>query len=368
MLRALKQHLPAVAFALLGALLALAAADRLNPPDMTRYATLSPEVVARDGTLLRPFLSKDGYWRLKTDVRDVDPRYLVLLKAYEDKRFESHFGVDPLALMRASFQLVTTGHIVSGASTLTMQAARLLEPGRPRTVLTKLIQMARAIQLEERYSKTQILSIYLTLAPFGGNLEGVRAASLAYFGKEPAALDLSQAATLVALPQSPERQRPDRHAIRARAGRDKILARMVEDGVVTAGDARGALEEGVASQRLAMPLIAPRLAGHLARTHPAAHRLVTTLDASLQSALERLARNEQSYFRDGGSLAIVVADNASHAVLAYVGGTDYWGPSGQIDLARRARSPGSALKPFIYGLAFDDLILHPRHHDGAMRR
>lgn len=359
MLRRLKRHLPTIAFACLGGVLALATADRLNPPYMTRYQTLSSEVVARDGTLLRPFLSKDGYWRLKTKVSDVDPRYLTLLKAYEDKRFDEHFGVDPLALMRASFQLVTTGHVVSGASTLTMQAARLLEPGRRRTVLTKLIQMARAIQLEERYSKRQILSIYLTLAPFGGNLEGVRAASLAYFGKEPKQLDLSQAATLVALPQSPEHQRPDRHAIRAKAGRDKVLGRMVEDGVITKGDAQVAMRQGVASQRLAMPMIAPRLAGRLARTHKGP-RIVTTLDASLQTALARMAKHEQSYFRDGGSLAIVVADNTTHAVLAYVGGTNYWGPSGQIDLARRARSPGSALKPFIYGMAFDELILHPK--------
>ena len=229
MLARLKRHLPTLVFAALGALLALATADRLNPPQMTRYHTLSPEVVARDGRLLRPFLSKDGYWRLKTTVAEVDPRYLALLKAYEDKRFGSHFGVDPLALARASFQLVTSGHIVSGASTLTMQAARLLEPGHTRGIFTKLRQMARAIQLEERYSKDQILSIYLTLAPFGGNLEGVRAASLAYFGKEPKQLDLSQAATLVALPQSPEHQRPDRHALRAKSGRDKVLARMVED-------------------------------------------------------------------------------------------------------------------------------------------
>ena len=352
-------HIPSIAFALLGLLLALATADRLNPPDMTRYQTLSPEVVARDGTLLRPFLSKDGYWRLKTNAREVDPRYLTLLKAYEDKRFDYHFGVDPLAVARAAFQLITTGHIVSGASTLTMQAARLLEPGRTRGLFTKLRQMARAVQLEERYSKDEILSIYLTLAPFGGNLEGVRAASLAYFGKEPGQLDLSEAATLVALPQSPEHQRPDRHAIRAKAGRDKVLARVIEDGVVTASDARVATREGVASQRLAMPLIAPHLAARLARTEKTPH-IVTTIDARLQAALERMAKNEQSYVSDGGSLAIVVADNRTHAVLAYVGGTDYWGASGQIDLARRARSPGSSLKPFIYGLAFDDLILHPR--------
>ena len=353
-----RQRLIVSGFAAFGVLLALATADRLNPPDMTRYETLSPEVVARDGTLLRPFLSKGGYWRLKTNAADVDPRYLTLLKAYEDKRFVSHFGVDPLAVARAAFQLVTSGHIVSGASTLTMQAARLLEPGHTRGILTKLRQMARAVQLEERYSKDQILSIYLTLAPFGGNLEGVRAASLAYFGKEPSHLDLSEAATLVALPQSPEHQRPDRNAIRAKAGRDKILNRMVEDGVVTRSDAALAMREGVASQRLAMPMIAPRLASRLARTHRR-HLIVTTIDAGLQSALERLAANEQAYVKDGGSLAIVVAGNKTHAVLAYVGGTDYWGPSGQIDLARRQRSPGSALKPFIYGLAFDDLILHP---------
>lgn len=354
-----RRHLPSIAFAALGLLLALATADRLNPPDMTRDQTLSPEVVARDGMLLRPFLSRDGYWRLKTSVAVVDPRYLTLLKAYEDKRFGEHFGVDPLAVARAGFQLAATGRIVSGASTLTMQAARLLEPGRTRGFLTKLRQMARAIQLEERYSKDQILSIYLTLAPFGGNLEGVRAASLAYFGKEPGQLDLSEAATLVALPQSPEHLRPDRHALRARVARDKVLARMTEDGVVSRGDAQVAMREGVASQRLAMPLIAPHLAARLAHKGRSP-RIVTTLDAKLQTALERMARNEQSYVSDGGGLAIVVADNRTHAVLAYVGGTDYWGASGQIDLAQRVRSPGSSLKPFIYGLAFDDLILHPK--------
>jgi hypothetical protein len=249
-------------FALLGIVLALAIADRANPPDLSRYENASPEVVARDGALLRPFLSSDGYWRLRTTVRDVAPRYLVLLKAYEDRRFEHHIGVDPFAMLRAVSQLVRAGHVISGGSTLTMQAARLLEP-RPRGFVSKLFQMVRALQLEERYSKEQILSIYLTLAPFGGNLEGVRAASLAYFGKEPDALDLSESALLVALPQSPARKRPDRHAIAARAGRDKVLARMVADGVVSAADANLAGHEGVASLRLAMPLSAPHLAQRL---------------------------------------------------------------------------------------------------------
>jgi penicillin-binding protein 1C len=346
------------AFFFFGLACALAAADRANPPDMTRYRTLSPEVVARDGTLLRPFLSKDGYWRLKTAPRDVNARYLTLLKAYEDKRFDDHWGVDPAAVARAMLQYIHAGRTVSGASTLTMQAARLLEP-RPRGLVSKFLQMVRAVQLEERYSKDEILSIYLTLAPEGGNLEGIRAASLSYFGKEPAALDLSESALLVALPQSPARLRPDRHGLAAITGRNKVLARMVDEGVVTKGDAMVAEREGVPSLRLAMPIVAPRLSARLARIARNNPRIVTTLDASLQGAVERLAVQERAYFDDASSLAIVVVENRSHRVIAYVGGTDYWGKSGQIDLAARARSPGSALKPFIYGLAFDDLILHP---------
>ncbi|MBS0275904.1 MAG: penicillin-binding protein 1C [Proteobacteria bacterium] len=346
------------AFSLFGIACALAVADRANPPDMTRYQTLSPEVVASNGTLLRPFLSKDGYWRLKTEVREVNPRYLKILKAYEDKHFDEHFGVDPAAVIRAAVQYLTAGRIVSGASTLSMQAARLLEPPRPRGLVTKALQMVRAVQLEERYSKDQILSIYLTLAPFGGNLEGVRAAALAYFNKEPEALDLSESAVLVALPQSPARLRPDRHGLAAIAGRKKVLDRMVAEGVISASDAAVAEHEGVPSIRLAMPLIAPHLAYHLAQQAKATH-IQTTIDANLQQAIERLAAQESAYFDDHASLAIVVVENRTRNVLAYVGGTDYWGKNGQIDLARRSRSPGSALKPFIYGLAFDDLILHP---------
>jgi len=353
----MRQRLITAAFTLLGLACALAAADVSNPPDMTRARNLSPEVTDRDGRLLRAYLTRDGYWRIKTSVRDVSPRYLALLKAYEDQRFDDHFGVDPLAMARATAQLASNRRIVSGGSTLTMQVARLLEP-RPRGVVTKLFQMVRAVQLEERYSKDEILSLYLTLAPFGGNLEGVRAASLSYFGKEPSGIDLAQAALLVALPQSPVKQRPDRHAIQAAKGRDKVLTRMVEEGVVTLSDTRVAMKEGVPFARQKMPLAAPHLSDRLVRRNPGA-RIVTTLDGPLQGALERLAAQEVAYFDDGATLAVVVVENKSRNVVAYVGGTDYWGPAGQIDLANRARSPGSALKPFIYGLAFDDLILHP---------
>ena len=346
-------------FVFFGVTCAVATADVANPPDMTRAIRVSPEVVDRHGTMLRAFLTDDGYWRMKTTVRDVNPRYLAMLMAYEDKRFYDHDGVDPLAVLRAGLQFAGAGgHVVSGGSTLTMQVARILEPPKSRGLVTKLFQMIRAVQLEERYSKDEILSLYLTLAPFGGNLEGVRAASLSYFGKPPPQIDLSEAALLVALPQSPVKQRPDRHAIRAAKGRDKVLARMVSEGIVTQGDADVARREGVPFARQTMPLMAPHLSVRLKqRSH--ATRIVTTLDANLQGAVERMAAQEQPYFGDGTALAIVVIDNRTRNVLAYLGGVNYWGPSGQVDLAQRWRSPGSALKPFIYGLAFDNLILHP---------
>ncbi|HEY1711234.1 MAG TPA: penicillin-binding protein 1C [Rhizomicrobium sp.] len=344
------------AFGLIAGALAL---DAANPPDMSRVANVSPEVVDRNGKLLRPFLTKDGYWRLETNVRDVSPRYLALLKGYEDRRYDSHWGIDPVAVARAAWQYFGNGRVVSGASTLTMQTARLLEGPRPRGLGTKFVQMVRALQLEERYSKDQILSFYLTLAPMGGNLEGVRAASLAYFNKEPATLDLSEAALLVALPQSPARLRPDRHAIMAKKGRDKVLNRMVAEGVVTGGDTKVAMHEGVAYQRQAMPLKAPHFTQELVLAEKDKTRIVSTLDYDVQDALERLVATEATYMDDGAAMAVVVVDNRTRGVVAYAGGTNYWGAAGQIDLARRARSPGSALKPFIYGMAFDDLFLHP---------
>ncbi|MGZ5998763.1 MAG: penicillin-binding protein 1C [Rhizomicrobium sp.] len=345
-------------FTLLGVACAIATADTANPPDMTRAVNVSPEVVDHNGVLLRAFLTKDGYWRMKTSVRDVSPRYLAMLKAYEDKRFDAHWGVDPIAVLRAGLQFISAGHIVSGGSTLTMQVARMLEPPRSRGIATKLFQMMRALQLEERYSKDEILSFYLTLAPFGGNLEGVRAASLSYFGKGPSRIDLSEAALLVALPQSPVKQRPDRHAIRAAKGRDKVLARMAAEGVIAQSDADLARREGVPFARQAMPLSAPHLASRLHNRSSAA-RIVTTIDGPLQGSVERMAAQEAPYFGDGAALSIVVVQNRTRNVLAYLGGVNYWGPSGQVDLAQRSRSPGSALKPFIYGLAFDNLFLHP---------
>jgi penicillin-binding protein 1C len=340
----------------LGALLAL---DWACPPPLSRARDLSVVVTDKHGVMLRAFLARDGTWRLPLTASEVDPRFLAMLKAYEDRRFDYHPGVDPLAAARALIQLGRERRVVSGASTLTMQVARLLTPGSTRGPKAKLLQTARALQLERRYGKRDILSLYLTLAPYGGNLEGVRAAALAYFGEEPARLTLAEAALLVALPQSPERQRPDRHVSAARKGRDKVLTRLAERGIVSQRAAQEAMAEPVVALRQALPFSAPHLAERVARGAAPGAVLRATIDGALERALESLAAREAKWFDDTANLAIIVVENKTRAVRAEVANASYWGPFGYLDLTRAVRSPGSTLKPFIYGLAFDDLAAHP---------
>ncbi|MFO1082652.1 MAG: penicillin-binding protein 1C [Reyranellaceae bacterium] len=340
----------------------LLALDRLFPPDLSRYRERSSETVDAGGRLLRAFTTADGKWRLKTTADDVDPLYLALLKAWEDRRFDTHWGVDPLASLRAATQWAERGRVVSGASTLSMQAARLLEPQRfqagTRSLTTKLLQSARALQLEWRYPKREVMAIYLTLAPMGGNLEGVRAASFAYFGKEPRQLSAAEAALLVALPQSPERRRPDRAAAAARAARDRVLARGLEQGLLEASLYDRALSEKAPQRRLALPMQAPHLAAWLAGQSPGAI-VPTTLRYELQAALAQLVAEERRQMPDLPQIALVALDNRSGAVVAWASGSDWFGRAGQVDLVRARRSPGSALKPLIYAMAFDDRVLHP---------
>jgi penicillin-binding protein 1C len=361
--RAIKLAAAASAVAGLISVAAIAAwVVSLGPLPLAQAQQVSTTVVDRNGKLLRAYAMADGRWRLPVDAKtSVDPGYLKLLLAYEDRRFRSHAGVDPLALGRAAFQLVTRGHIVSGGSTITMQLARLMEPRRERSVTAKLRQMVRAIELERQLTKDQILDLYLALAPFGGNLEGVRAASIAYFGKEPKRLSLAEAALLVALPQSPENRRLDRYPDVARAARDRVLDRMVEDGNVSGEDAVQAKGIAVPKLRKPMPILAPHSADQAVATVKDAPVIKLTLDSSLQKTLEALAHDRALALGPNISVAIIAVDNESGDVLARVGSPDYFDDrrAGQVDMTRAVRSPGSTLKPFIYGLAFEDGFVHP---------
>jgi penicillin-binding protein 1C len=345
---------------LTGALAAWAVS--LGPLPLAQAEQVSTTVVDRNGKLLRAYAMADGRWRLPVDAKAaVDPGYIKLLLAYEDRRFRSHAGVDPLALGRAAFQLVTRGHIVSGGSTVTMQLARLMEPRRERSVYAKLRQMVRALQIERQLNKDQILNLYLALAPYGGNLEGIRAASIAYFGKEPKRLSLAESALLVALPQSPERRRADRYPDVARAARNRVLDRMVEDGQVSEEDALQAKAVPVPRLRRPMPILAPHSADAALATVKDAEVIRLTLDSSLQRNLEALARDRAVALGPNISIAILAVDNESGDVLARIGSPDYFDDrrAGQVDMTRAVRSPGSTLKPFIYGLAFEDGFVHP---------
>jgi penicillin-binding protein 1C len=334
----------------------------LGPLPLAQAQQVSTSIVDRNGKLLRAYAMADGRWRLPVDAKtSVDPGYVKLLLAYEDRRFYSHAGVDPLALGRAAFQLATRGHIVSGGSTITMQLARLMEPRRERSVYAKLRQMVRAIEIERQLTKDQILDLYLALAPFGGNLEGVRAASIAYFGKEPKRLSLAESALLVALPQSPETRRLDRYPEAARAARDRVLDRMVEDGRVTQEDAIQAKTTPVPGLRKPMPILAPHSADQAVANVKDLPVIRLTLDSGLQKALEALARDRAIALGPNISIAILAVDNESGDVLARIGSPDYFDDrrAGQVDMTRAVRSPGSTLKPFIYGLAFEDGFVHP---------
>ncbi len=321
------------------------------------------EIRDRNGVLLRAYPVADGLMRLAPPPqRDVDPHYLEILLAYEDKRFRSHHGVDLMAMGRAVAQALWHRRAVSGGSTLTMQVARLLEDGSTGRWSGKLRQVRVALALERRLSKDQILSLYLTHAPFGGNLEGIRAATVAWFGKEPARLTPAQAALLVALPQSPESRRPDRHPEAARAARARVLERMQESGVLTAEAAATAIRAPLPVAMQPFPMLAPHLGDALRAATPMAPRHDVTLDAGLQARMAALVTEAARKAGPRVSAALVVADHQTGEILASIGSPGYGGAErrqGFVDMTRALRSPGSTLKPLVYGLAFDQGLVHP---------
>jgi len=321
----------------------------------------SVEVLDRNGVLLRAFQVEDGRWRLVVDPGAVDPAYLAMLIAYEDRRYLSHPGVDLRSLLRAAVQAAWNGRVVSGGSTLTMQVARLLEESGTGQVSGKLRQMRVALALERRLSKQQIVGLYLNLAPFGGNLEGVRSATLAYFGKEPRRLTPAEVALLVAIPQSPEARRPDRHPDRAEAARSRVLDRAMGAGLIDADQAAAARTESVPDHRRPVPALAPHMADRMRAADPAQRRHKLTLDARLQAQMETLAAEAVAARPEALQVAIVIADHRSGEVLASVGSAAYTGDARQgfVDMTSALRSPGSTLKPLIYALAFDEGLAHP---------
>lgn len=319
-------------------------------------------VFGENGDLLRAFTSQDGMWRIQTSLEQISPELKRFLIAYEDRWFYKHGGINPLAICRAFFQNLRHGRIISGGSTITMQIARMMRP-KARTLNNKLIEAFRTLQLEHYYSKDQLLEIYFNIAPYGGNIEGVAAASWLYFGKEPTQLSYAEAALLAALPNSPTYLRPDQYPMEARQARDKVLSRMVKFSQLSEVAYQEAIREPVPDARQLWPFIAPHFSRELFLKYPDQARIYTTLDKKAQLVAEdllvkRLATLEQQGISNG---AVVIIDNRTRELKAMVGSRDFFSEvdAGQVNGALAPRPPGSTLKPFIYALGIDQGVISP---------
>jgi len=322
-------------------------------------------VFDREGKVLRAFTSADDMWRIRTDLEQISPLLQKYLVFYEDRWFYYHPGFNPVSLVRALGQNLRSGRIISGGSTLTMQIARMIEP-KARTWRNKAIELFRALQLEQRFSKDELLTIYFNIAPYGGNIEGVAAAAWLYFGKEPARLSPGEAALLTVLPNSPSQFRPDLVPDRAREARDKVLTRLFDYGLIEDVEYREALAEEIPDARRDWPFRAPHFSQELATRYPQEARIYTTINADLQIFLEDLLAVEVAKVKAEGitNAAAVVIDNQTHQLVAAVGSAGFFNhqDQGQVNGYLAPRSPGSTLKPFVYALALERGLITPAHY------
>ena len=345
------------------------ALDLLFPFNITEQS-LSTVITDRHQVPLRAFADKKGIWRYPARPEQVSPLYRQALLAYEDRWFYYHPGINPLAIGRAFFQNLAHGQILSGGSTLTMQTARILDihdqGNRPAPhkflprMGVKLRQMFRALQLEYHLTKDEILGLYLTHAPFGANVEGIQAACYTWLGKAATEMTRAEAALMAVLPQSPSRYRPDRHPDRAAKARDKVLDRMARFGIWTADQIDAAKQEPVLSFRFPTSMTAPLAARRLKAFYPDAEIISTFIDENLQMHTAELLRAYMERLPPKQSGAVLVVNHKTLEIEAYAGSADFFSSSrlGHVDMIQALRSPGSTLKPFIYGLSMDQRLIH----------
>ena len=335
--------------------------DRLYPLPLEEFnkRSFAQIVVDKDGHILRAFPDSNGIWRYPVSITEVSPLYLEALIQYEDRYFYKHFGVNPLAVLRAFGQWIWHREAVSGASTLTMQVARILKPHK-KTLSGKIQQMFMALQLEWHLSKDEILEYYLNYAPFGGTVEGIQAASFTYLGKNANELTHSEAALLAVMPQSPSRFRPDKYPQKAETARNKLLNRLKEQNIWSEKIINGAIQEPVHSELNRNPMLSPHLSRRLAQQFHQQQIIHSTIDIKLQTELEILVKNYIESISEKLSASVLMIDNETLNTLTYIGSADFFSHNrnGYVDMIQSVRSPGSTLKPFIYGIALDEGIIH----------
>lgn len=322
-----------------------------------------PLVLAKDGTVMHAFLSNDDKWRMFTRLEEITPQLKQVLLFKEDRHFYRHPGVNPLAVVRAVVQNILKGERTSGASTITMQVARLIDP-KPRTYKNKLIEMFRALQLEWTYSKDEILQLYFNLAPYGGNIEGIKAAALLYFEKSPDHLNLAELTVLAIIPNQPNQFRVGEKNATIKQARDRWLKRFSKAGIFPVSEITDALEEPFQAQRHEAPKEMPHLAYRLKQQYPGSPLISTLIDWNLQKRTENLVGSyiERLYHQNIRNAAVLIIDNRKQQVVTYIGSPDFNNKeaSGQVDGVKAIRSPGSTLKPLLYGMAFDQGLVAPK--------
>ncbi len=327
--------------------------QRLHAPEAYRFYD-------RNKQLIGSIISDDGFYRMHIPLSEVSDLFVQTLLLNEDRYFYQHFGINPLAIARASVTNIRSGRVVSGGSTITMQLARMLER-RERTFWAKSIEAFRAVQLEFRYSKEQILSYYLALAPYGGNIEGLESAAFHYFGKPASILSPGEVALLVALPKSPNRYRPDKHPESARQQRDLVLQKMLSAQLITIEQYNRAVAEPIPVNKRRVENTIPHTAWHLKGKYKGRYRFYTTLDDNMQRRANRLLADyvERLPLFGISNASAVIIDNQTREVRAIVGSTDYFNKPnlGANDGSRTPRSPGSTLKPFVYALAMQNGLI-----------
>lgn len=330
-------------------------------PISIEYSTI---ITDQQNNIIHAFLTSDEKWRMKTELSEITPELQQAILYKEDKYFYYHFGINPIAIGRAAFNNIVKSKRTSGASTITMQVARLLQP-KARTYSNKLIEMFRAMQLECRYSKTEILQMYLNLVPYGSNIEGIKSASILFFDKAPNHLSLAEIATLAIIPNRPTSLLMGKNNAAIQKARDKWLNYFKQHQVFPATAITDALAEDLVAHRLAAPQLAPHIAYRLKKQYAQQDIIKTTIDLNQQKKVEQLVHNyiKRRYHKHIRNAAVLAIDNRTQEVLVYVGSADFHNDEdgGQVDGIRAIRSPGSTLKPFLYGLAFDRGLLTAKY-------
>ncbi len=325
-------------------------------PDLRKLDDISKVIKGDKGEVLRIYLNSKDKYRIPANFENLNKTYLDMLIEYEDKRYYKHFGFDPFAISRATFQYIKNGEILSGASTITMQLVRMLEP-KDRNIFSKISEVINAVQLELKFSKKEILEMYLTLTPYGANIEGIEAASQFYFNKNSKELNKLESALLVGLPQSPTYLRPDRYPERALKQRNKIINRVSENKKFHFSEWEKNTK--IFTAKRDYNLYVPHLTDKLVLNNKQS-LFETYIDMSLQKLNERTLLNYSDNFSKKTNLSAIVIENKTGKVISYIGSLDYFSQEklGANNMVAAIRSPGSTLKPFIYAAAMDKNIIH----------